>query len=87
MFSKTELMPQGSVKVETLNPKNEEILMMEYLVVAKGHMSMLGVQASQQLKLLTINSTNIMSVRTVVPSQPYNNDIVAEFKDVFEGDG
>lgn len=26
MFNKTELTPLGSVKVETLNPKNEEVL-------------------------------------------------------------
>ena len=28
-----------------------------------------------------------MSVMTAAPAQPHNNDIVAEFKDVFEGDG
>ena len=50
-------------------------------------MSILGAQAIQQLKLMTINSDNIMSVMTTAPAQPHNNDIVAEFKDVFEGDG
>ena len=87
MFNKTELTPLGSVKVETLNPKNEEILMMEYLVVAKGHMLILGAQAIQEFKLMTINSDNIMSVMTAAHVQPHNNDIVAEFKDVFEADG
>lgn len=74
------------MKVETLNPKNEEILIMEYIVVAKGHMPILGAQAIQEFKLMTINSDNIMSVMIAVPSQPHNNDIVAEFRDVFEGD-
>ena len=89
MFNKTELTPLGSVKVETLNPKNEEILMLEYLVVAKGHMPILGAQAIQEFKLMTINSDNIMSVMTAAPAptQPHNNDIVAEFKDVSEGEG
>lgn len=84
MFNKTELTPLGSVKVETLNPKNEEVLISEYLVVAKGHMAILGAQANQEFKLMTINSDNIMSVMTAAPTQPH---IVAEFKDVFEGDG
>ena len=55
MFNKTELTPLGSVKVETLNPKNEEILMLEYLVVAKGHMPILGARAIQEFKLMTVN--------------------------------
>ena len=83
MFNKTELTPLGSVKVETLNPKNEEILMMEYLVIAKGHMPILGAQAIREFKVMTISSDNIMSVMTAVPAQPHSNDIV---KDVFEGD-
>ena len=73
MFNKTELATLGSVKVETLNPKNEEILMMEYLKVSKGHMPLLGAQAIQEL--ITINS-DIMSVMTAAPAQP-------RFKDVF----
>ena len=76
MFNKTELTTLGSVKVETLNPKNEEILMMEYLKVSKGHMPLLGAQAIQEFKLITINSDNIMSVMTAAPAQP-------RFKDVF----
>ena len=72
MFNKTELTPLGSVNVETLNPRKEEILMMEYLVVAKGHMSILGAQVIQQFKLTTINSDNIMSVMTAAPVQPHN---------------
>ena len=87
MFNKTEFTPLGLVKVETLNPKNKEILMMEYLVVSKGHMPILGEQAIQEFKLITMNSDNIMSVMTAAPAQPHNNYIVAEFKDVFEGDG
>ena len=86
MFNETELTPLGSVKVETLNPKNEEILMMEYLAVAKGQMPILGAQAIREFKLMTISSDNVMSVMTAVSAQPHNNDIVAEFKDVFEGD-
>lgn len=55
MFNKTEFIPLGSVKVNTLNPKNEEIVIMKYLVVAKGHMPFLGAQAIQEFKLMTIN--------------------------------
>lgn len=47
-------------------------------------MAILGAQANQEFKLMTINSDNIMSVMTAAPAQPH---IVAEFKDVFEGDG
>ena len=59
---------------------------MEYLVVAKSHMSILSAQAIQQFKLMTMNSDNITSVMTAAPVQPHNNDIIAEFKDVFKGD-
>ena len=56
-------------------------------------MPIVGAQAIQEFKLMTINSDNIMSVMTAAPApapapaQPHNNDIVAELKDVFEGDG
>ena len=50
-------------------------------------MAILGAQAIQQFQLMTINSDNITSVMTAAPAQPHNNDIITEFKDVFEGDG
>ena len=38
MFNKTTLKTLGTVKVNTVNPKNDEALTLEYVVVKEGHM-------------------------------------------------
>ncbi|EDO28761.1 predicted protein [Nematostella vectensis] len=81
MFNKTELKPIGTVKIESVNPKNEDAIL---LVVNQGHRPILGAQAIQQFQLMTINSDNILSVNEFQSTQ---QDIVSEFGDVSEGDG
>lgn len=49
MFNKSELKPLGRVKVETLNPKNERCLLVEYTVVPSGHTALLGAETVQRV--------------------------------------
>ena len=87
MFNQTELKPLGTVKIETLNPKTEEVIFLEYVVVNEGHTAILGAQAIQHFQLMSVNSDNIMSVAgapSVPPAQP---NLIREFDDVFQGEG
>ena len=83
MFNKTQLKPLGVVKIETVNPKNDDSLMLEFVVVSQGHMAILGAQAIQQFQLMTVNGDYIMSV----DFPPAQSDLILEFSDVFEGEG
>ena len=84
MLNKSELKPLGYIKVETLNPKNEQCFLTEYTIVPNGHTALLGAQSIQQFGLITVNTDNIMSVSDAIPAQP---DVVSEFEDVFSGEG
>ena len=87
MFNQTELKPLGTVKIETLNPKTEEVRFLEYVVVNKGHTAILGAQAIQHFQLMSVNSDNIMSVADA-PSVPLTQpNLIREFDDVFQGEG
>ena len=69
MFNKSELRPLGRVKVETLNPKNEQCLLTEYTVVLSGHTALLGAETVQQFGLITVNSDKIMSLSDEPPTK------------------
>ena len=84
MFNKSELQPLGYVKVETLNPKNEQCFLMEYTVVPEGYTPLLGSESVQQFCLITVNADIIMSLSHTASTQP---DLVSEFHDIFSGEG
>lgn len=83
MFNKSELKPPGLVKVETLNPKNEQCLLVEYTVVPSGHTALLGAETVQQSGLITVNADKIMSLSDEPPTK---QDFVSEFGDIFLGE-
>ena len=62
MFNKSERQPLGYVKVETLNPKNEQCFLMEYTVVPEGYTPLLGSESVQQFCLITVNADIIVSI-------------------------
>ena len=84
MFNKSEVKPLGRVKVETLNPKNEQCLLTEYTVVPSGHTALLGAETVQQFGLITVNADKIMSLSDEPPTK---QDFVSEFDDIFLGEG
>ena len=87
MFNQTELKPLGTVKIETLNPKTEEVRFLEYVVVNEGHTAILGAQAIQHFQLMSVNSDNIMSVADAPSVPPAQPNLIREFDDVFQGEG
>ena len=84
MFNKSQLETLGYVKVETLNPKNEQCFLTEYTVVPEGYTPLLGSESVQQFCLITVNADNIMSLSHTASMQP---DLVSEFHDIFSGEG
>ena len=84
MFNKSELKPLRRVKVETLNPKNEQCLLIEYTVVPSGHTALLGAETVQQFGLITVNADKIMSLSDEPPTK---QDFVSEFDNIFLGEG
>lgn len=60
MFNKTQLKSLGVAKIETVNPKNDDSLKLEFVVVKEGHTAILSAQAIQQFQLMTVNSDNII---------------------------
>ena len=84
MFNKSEVKPLGRVKVETLNPKNEQCLLTEYTVVPSGHTALLGAETVQQFGLIMVNADKIMSLSDEPPTK---QDFVSEFDDIFLGEG
>ena len=87
MFNQTELKPLGTVKIETLNLKTEEVRFLEYVVVNEDHTAILGAQAIQHFQLMSVNSDNIMSVADAPSVSPAQPNLVREFDDVFQGEG
>ena len=69
MFNKSELKPLGCVKVETLNPKNEQCLLIEYTVVQSGHSALLDAETVQHFGFITVNADKIMSLSDEPPTK------------------
>ena len=87
MFNQTELKPLGTVKIETLNPKTEEVRFLEYVVVNEGNTVILGAQVIQHFQLMSVNSDNIMSIADAPSMPPAQPNLIREFDDVFQGEG
>ena len=79
MLNKSELKPLGRVKVEILNPKNEQCLLVEYTVEPSGHSAFLGAETVQQFGLITVNADKIMSLSDEPPTKQ-------DFDDIFLGE-
>ena len=79
MLNKSELKPLGRVKVEILNPKNEQYLLVEYTVEPSGHTAFLGAETVQQFGLITVNADKIMSLSDEPPTKQ-------DFDDIFLGE-
>ncbi|KAK3714128.1 hypothetical protein QZH41_002780 [Actinostola sp. cb2023] len=88
MFNKTELNTIGTISVVTANPKNGQQYKIEFVITEKGLKPLLGAPTIQHLKLMSVNKENVMSVDI----KSHNNgltveDVIAQYKDVFTGEG
>ena len=86
MFNNSELRSLGSIKMETRNPKNNDIHLTEYTVVSKGYRALLGAQSIQQFNLMSVNVDNIMLVSDETSTCNLSS-ILTDYSDVFSGEG
>ena len=84
MFNNSELKPLRTVEFQTRNPKNDECYLIEYKMVSKGFKALLGAQAVQQFRLMSVNIDNIMSVSGDSSDM---SSVLVDYKDVFKGEG
>ena len=88
MYNKSEITALGKLTAETLNPKNDERYLIEYLIVSRGLNPLLGARTIQQLHLMNINEANIMSMDTEDRKKWLTqSDITDSYADVFAGEG
>ena len=83
MFNNSELKPLRTVEFQTRNPKNDECYLIEYKMVSKGFKALLGAQAVQQFRLMSVNIDNIMSVSGDSSDM---SSVLVDYKDVFKGE-
>ena len=83
MFNNSELKPLGTVELQTRNPKNGECYLIEYTVVSNGFKALLGASSIQQLSLMSVNVDNIM----LISDTPNGSSVLADYKEVFSGEG
>ena len=82
-FNNSELKPLGTVKLQTRNPKNAECYLIEYTVVSNGFKALLGASSIQQFSLMSVNVDNIM----LISDTPNGSSVLADYKEVFSGEG
>ena len=88
MYNKSDITALGMLTAETLNPKNDERYLIEYLIVSRGLNPLLGARTIQQLHLMNINEANIMSMDTEDRKKVLTqSDIADSYAHVFAGEG
>ena len=84
MFNNSELKPLGTVELQTCNPKNGECYLIEYTVVSNGFKALLGASSIQQFNLMSVNVDNILLVSGDTSNW---SSVLADYKEVFSGEG
>ena len=93
MYNTTEIKPVGKIRLQVINPKNLKKYSVEFLIVEENCKSILGVRASQEMKLLQVNKENIFASKTVPATRPVQpqpltkEQLTSEYAKVFEGLG
>ena len=82
MFDNTQFKTVGMITAKIENPKTNECHVMDFYVTENHRQSILGSQACQQLRLLTVNKENILALcgRHIT-----KENILEEYKDLFTG--
>ena len=89
MYSQKLNLLEGRKKMLVLNPKNNNMYTVEFIIVKGQCKSVLGLKPCEELELLTVNRQNIL----LVTSQSTNTqglseqDIVNSYLDVFKSKG
>ena len=92
MYNKSEMNPVGKRKITVTNPKNRKWYSLEFVIVNANVQPILGSEAIQRMKLITVNKTNIQPESMNKIDQSTDSPVglptlTIRFPDVFNGDG
>ena len=79
MWNGTKVTPVGSCTLPVVNPKTNEKYKVRFLVVKEDLTPLLGLNATQKMKLLTVHKKNFINV-----VENANDDLTANYADVFD---
>ena len=90
MYHGTEIHPLGKRRIRLRNPKNNGKYNLEFQIVSEENKPVLGASAIQGMELITVNMQNILTVDEFASRETLGytvSQVVAQFKEVFEGEG
>ena len=89
MYSKSTMSAIGKAKIFLVNPKNMESYLIDFTIVDGNFAPLLGLETAQQMKLLVVQTQNILSIREDTSScdaekPKFTKDaVMSEYSDVF----
>ena len=90
MWNKSEITPLGSTRMILRNPKNRNKYSVEFVVVKENLTPLIGAQAAQHMKLITVNEDNFVTTaspstqQTEVKLLNASEEVIKRFSDVFD---
>ena len=84
MFDKTKLKTMGMITASITNPITKECHVMDIYITKRHQQPILGSQACQQLRLLTVNEENILALCDIHGKLTLEH-IIREYADLFTG--
>ena len=64
MYHRSEQKPIRRKRVRVINPKNNRDYSVEFLILKGNYRSLLGLRASQQMQLVTLNRQNNLAIES-----------------------
>ena len=89
MYSKSTMSAIGKAKISLVNPKNMESYLIDFTIVDGNFAPLLGLETAQKMKLLVVQTPNILSIREDTLScdaekPKFTKDaVMSEYSDVF----
>lgn len=90
MWNKTEIAPRGVTRIVLRNPKNRKKYSVEFVVVKENLTPLIGVQAAQHMKLITVNEENFITTSPPCSKQAEvkllnaAEEVIKQFSDLFD---
>ena len=88
MWTGAEMKLLGECRVKVINPKTEQKYAVKFVVVLEDFHPLLGVSTIQKMAHMTVNNNKFRMVARVLQldkfSSQHSDDILSEFKDLFE---
>ena len=89
MYSKSTVSAVGQEKIPLVNPKNRKSYLIDFTIVDGNFAQLLGLETAQKMKLLVVQTQNILSIREDTSScdaqkPKFTRDaVMSEYSDVF----